>query len=79
MDLTILTPTKKTVFRISWIEIDTPSGNFVIQTGHIPTFIPLSKSSNAIIQLQTGKLELIPITSGIIEITRTSAILLLES
>jgi F0F1-type ATP synthase epsilon subunit len=76
MDFTIISPLSKKTYPVNWIEINTPKGNFVIQPGHAPMIISLSKKRPLTFGLKTGKRESITIQEGIISITRTHATLI---
>ncbi len=78
MNFTILGPEEKKTFKISWLEVNTPQGNFVIQLGHVPTILLLSPNQPITFRLNSGKQETIIIPGGILEVTRSSALLLLN-
>jgi len=73
MDFTIISPSGKKTYPINWIEINTPKGNFVIQPGHAPTIMSLSKKKPLTFGLKNGKRESLIIQEGIISIARTHA------
>ena len=80
MELTIVSPFEKKVIQISWIEVNTPVGNFVMQRGHAPMIVSLSPDKDIIICLVNGKHETIPSHhGGLLEINRTTARLLLHA
>ena len=70
MKLTILSPTETTVTSIAWLEINTPTGNYIIQQGHAPMILTLSPNKAFIYRMKTGKQETIMIRHGIIEVDR---------
>lgn len=72
MDLTIISPMSKKIYKITWIEINTPKGNFVIQPGHAPMIMTLAKKRSVTFSLENGNRESILINEGIISIDRTS-------
>lgn len=63
MKLSILTPEKKIIHEIVWVEANTPSGNFVIQPGHIATLLILLAQQPVTYCLKNGKQEIIYPTS----------------
>ena len=76
--LTIVSAKSKTEHEVSWMEINTPDGNFVIQPHHVPTTFVLSPFQECIYCLKTGKHETItPEKPAILSITRDRATLLL--
>lgn len=79
MELVVITPTYKTTLAIAWIEIETTVGNFVIQPGHAPTVLILQPNNLLTYCLTNGKQETITAQGGIVEITRTSALVILDS
>lgn len=78
MQFTILGPEEKKTFAISWLEVNTPQGNFVIQRGHVPSIFIVSPNQPLTICLNSGKQETFILPGGILEVTRTSALLLLN-
>lgn len=73
MDLTIICPSSQKRYLISWIEINTPKGNFVIQPGHAPMIMSLLKKRALTFALQNGTRESIIIQDGMISIDRLRA------
>ena len=78
MNLTLLGPAQKTVYSILWLEVETSLGNFVIQEGHAPILLILKPNTDILISLTNGHSERIGIPGGILEVTRTDALLLLN-
>lgn len=78
MKLFVVSPFGKKIFDIAWVELNTPVGNFVIQPGHAPMMLTLSPNREIIFCLNSGKQESFIIKQGIIDISRTSATLLLN-
>lgn len=77
MILTILSPKEKKTFTISWIEVETSVGNFVIQKDHVPTILIVLAHQPITIALSNGKKETFTSAGGILDVQRTSAQLLL--
>ncbi len=75
MMFTIIGPTSKKILRVTWLEINTPVGNFVIQAGHAPTVLTLTGQQPITFCLKNGKQESLLIHEGVVEITRESATL----
>ena len=78
MMLTIATPVSSRTADIVWLEINTTVGNFVIQYGHAPMVLELAPGRPAVFSLKNGKQESVLVAKGIIEVTRTSATLLIH-
>ncbi len=78
MDFRIITPQETHIHAVAWIEVNTPNGNFVIQPGHAPTILILSPGKEISFRLVNGKQEAFFVERGILEITRNSAILLVN-
>lgn len=78
MKLEIISPEQTESFNVAWIEINTPTGNFVIQQGHAPTILILSPEKLLNFCLDSGKKESRMIKRGIIEIGRDKATLLVN-
>ena len=78
MKFTLLSPTEKKQYAIAWIEVNTPIGNFVIQQNHAPTILMVKAHEPITFCLRNGKQETFLSSGGILEITRTSAVLLLN-
>lgn len=78
MQLTIITGTKKEQFDVSWVEFNTPTGNYVIQPGHAPMILALSEHKPFIFALKSGKEEVVMVKKAIAEITRARITILLS-
>jgi F0F1-type ATP synthase epsilon subunit len=78
MQLVMVTPNKKEIITIAWIELNTPSGNYVIQPGHAPTILALSKEQPLIYCLKNGKQEIVMVNQGVAQITRNQVTVLLN-
>lgn len=72
MELHIVSPEATFNFKIVWLEVNTPVGNFVIQPGHVPTVLLLSPNQPIKFRLDNGKQEAVMIKEGILEVTRTT-------
>ncbi len=78
MELTILSPQQHKSLKISWIEVETAVGNFVIQKDHVPTVLAVLSHQPITYCLTNGKKETFTSTGGILNVTRESATLLLN-
>lgn len=78
MKLTIIFPYEKKVYAVSWIELNTPVGNFVIQPGHVPTILTISPGEKITFGLANGKRESLIVKRGVAHILRDSATILLS-
>ena len=78
MELIIISPTYRHTYTITWLEINTPAGNFVIQPEHAPSIMTLSPHEKITFCLKNGKRESITIRQGVVHITRTDATILLN-
>lgn len=73
MKLTIHTPSSTIHHTINWLEINTPTGNYIIQRGHVPMILSLSPAQSMTFRLKNGKQETVLIEQGIVKVNRTSA------
>ncbi len=73
MKLTLNTPHHSAQYAVGWLEINTPTGNYIIQKGHAPMIVALSFGQPLIFRLKNGKQESFVVRHGIIRIDRTSA------
>lgn len=78
MEFRIITPEEIHVYAVAWIEANTPNGNFVIQPGHAPTILILSRGKEISFRLMNGKQEAFFVERGILEITRENATLIVN-
>lgn len=78
MKLQIISPEQTKIFMILWLEALTAIGSFVIQSGHAPMVLILSPGKEITFGLMNDKQESIIVPYGILEITRTQAILLIN-
>lgn len=79
MELVVTDRNTTRSFPVAWIELNTPTGNFVIQTGHAPCFFILSAGEPIIFRLRNGKQDAITVHRGVIEIQRDTATLILDA
>lgn len=78
MQLTIISPSKKEHFDISWVELNTDQGNYVIQPGHAPIFFSLKAHAPFTYCLKNGEQEVIMIKQAMVEVTRNQITVLLS-
>lgn len=81
MNLKLISPVpnlNKTISGVSWLEVDTPIGNFVILQEHAPTILILKENSFARYGLQTGKQAQIQIAQGLLYVKKDSLTILLN-
>ena len=78
MELTVITPNQTSRFSIVWLELNTPTGNMVIQPGHAPMILILAPNQSTIFRLKSGKQESIVIRHGIADIRRNRATLVIN-
>lgn len=71
MILQLIHPSYTKELSISWIELNTDIGNFVIQPGHAPMILMLENNKKMVYCLHTGKQESLSIDRGVVHITRT--------
>lgn len=72
MELIISTPFSHSEYSAVWLEINTPTGNYVIQKGHVPTILALSPGKPLTFRLKTGKKETLMVRHGVVTVTRDS-------
>lgn len=70
MKLDILTPRETKTFTIAWLELNTATGNMVVQRGHVPMIVNLMPNQPIIFRLKNGKQEIITPRQGVAEIDR---------
>lgn len=73
MKLTISMPHYTAQYAVTWLEINTPTGNYIIERGHAPMIISLSPQQPIIFRLKNGKQETFIVHQGIVKIDRESA------
>ncbi len=73
MKLIISTPEYHSSYLVAWLEINTPTGNYVIQKGHAPIIMALSPQKALTFRLKTGKQETVTVKFGVVTIDRESA------
>ena len=78
MELRVISPQKSQTHLIAWVELETPTGNFVIQQGHAPMIVTLSPHQPITFRLKNGKQETITPRTGIAQITRKDVTLLIS-
>ena len=79
MKLIILSPDKKSMHEIVWIEVETPTGNYVIQPGHVATTLIMLEHRPVTYCLKNGKQEVLyPSRNSIMQVTPKETTLLLS-
>jgi len=78
MELSIITPNETADYVIEWIELNTPTGNIVIQPGHTPMILILESDKPAVFRLENGTQESITVRQGIADIRRDRATLVIN-
>lgn len=77
MKLIIMTPSKKEIVDVEWVELNTSAGNFIIQSGHAPMILSLSEKQPLLYGLKNNKETIIMVHTGMAHITRSEVTLLL--
>lgn len=77
MHLKILSALSEKNFNINWIEVSSSNSDLVIQHGHAPMIISLKENSKATFYLKNGKTEQIDVHAGVLEVSRTTCLLIL--
>lgn len=77
MELKLIGPTSSETMEINWLEVQTLQGNFIVQPGHAPTIVLLAPDKELSMELLDGSVTVMTIAGGILEITRTSIMLIL--
>lgn len=78
MKFVVMRPGEITEYLVEWIEIATDQGSFVIQPEHAPAIFTLSSHQACVFGLSTGVEESILVSQGVIEVGRTSVLLLIS-
>lgn len=73
MQLSIITVSDKKLFDVTWLEVNTTLGNFVLQQGHAPMILVLSPNKPFIFCLENGKEESVTVPGGVLHIDREQA------
>lgn len=78
MQLSIISVSRQTTYRVEWIDCNTTQGNYVIQNGHAPTMLVLAPNSTVTF-LVTGEnsSSAVAVKQGILDVTRENATLLI--
>jgi|GEM_PF-4834873 len=79
MQFSIITPTTKRTMKITFLELETLRGNLVIETGYAPSIIMLQPQSNIRVGFSNGTTEAFAHMSGIMQVNRDSAQLLVDT
>lgn len=77
MQLSVVSSTSFHKYDIQWLDVSTDGGNFVIQDGHAPTMLLIKNGSRVLYRRMDGSMGEIVVMGGVVEITRTSATLLI--
>lgn len=78
MQLHLISPRESSTHEVAWLELNTPTGNYVVQHGHAPMVLKLAQDQPLVFRLTSGKQETMNIRRGIAHITRTSVMILIN-
>jgi F0F1-type ATP synthase epsilon subunit len=78
MLLSIVTPQQPRALSVAWLEVETPTGNLVIQPGHAPLVTLIKKNSTCTIAFGDGSLEQIEVFGGILHVRKAEIMLIIE-
>ena len=79
MKLSIIDTEKRVDYDISWVELNTPAGNLVIQKGHAPMIIELSLGQELIFELSSGRKESLDILQAVAHVTKEEVKILIPA
>ena len=77
MKLQIITTQRVVEHEVTWIELNTPAGNMIVQDGHAPMMIELRSGHELLYQKEDGVQDSIMIIQGIAHIMRHEVKILL--
>lgn len=77
MKLIIVDVEKTIEHDVSWVELNTPVGNMVIQEGHVPIIIELQPEEELLFETLEGKKDSLIITQAVAHVTRSEVKILL--
>ncbi len=79
MELKIITSLYTKEYLISYVQVSTAKGSYVIQRGHAPTILLLTEKNTVSFVLSNGKTETIIVNSGFLETQRNSITLVTDA
>ena len=79
MELIISSPQQRTRHEVAWVELNSPTGNLIIQPGHAPMVLRLKERSPITYGLLSGKQETLEVDHGTVHVTRSTVLLLISS
>lgn len=78
MELRIISQHYQKKHQISWISVTTSNGSLVIQNNHAPLIASIAEKTECSFLVDNDTIETLLIQKGIIEVTRTCVILLIN-
>ena len=79
MELTIMSAASSEKHTIVWLEVNTPTGNLVIQDHHAPLITLVNKDEEISYCFKTGKKNTLLLPhGGILKVTRTQVLILVH-
>ncbi len=76
--LELISPFSAETHKVSWVEVETPTGNFTLCIGHAPLASILKKKSQLSYQSLDGKDFILEISSGFIVLSERTASVFLD-
>lgn len=77
-ELEIIQPSSSKRLSIFWVEVESPTGNFVVGPEHLPLVSILKKRGKLTYQLYNGSKVSIDIYGGIFKVANNKAIVILD-
>ncbi len=78
LELEIISPEESKKLSVHWIEIESPTGSFVIGPDHIPLISIIKQKSTLIFKNEHGEEEALEVSGGIFKIIENKAFILLD-
>ncbi len=78
MKLELITPTSKETVPVNWLEINTPTGNLIIQMGHAPSIYTLCAGKEIVFEYASGEIDHKLIQEAIVHVTRSKTTIIIN-
>ena len=78
-ELAIITPTESTTVQVEWLEVDSPTGSFLVCAGHSPLVSMLKTKSSLTYKPSHATPVICQVSQGLLRVADNKATVLLDT
>ena len=78
-ELNIVTPTETTTVMVEWVEVDSPTGSFLVCAGHSPLVSMIKNKSTLTYKAPNAQAVIYQVSSGLLQVQATKTTVILDT